>query len=149
MWDSGRFPADLGTETHSNGSGSKNAAERTQNQPRRPILRPFRGNCLVRSHVSLSEGKLFNEPRTCDQNPAEILPEAWFPARKRYCVTQSTSSYRGVRRYSRGVGDKAVGLGGSSPQRGSGEGAPSTRRACFWGANPPKKPSCTWVQNQF
>ncbi len=38
----GRFPAELGPETRSNGSGSKNNAERTENQPRKPIRMPFR-----------------------------------------------------------------------------------------------------------
>jgi hypothetical protein len=57
----GRFPAELGPETRSNGSGSKNVAERTQNWPRRPILRPFRDHFLVRTqlkikNVSFSEG---------------------------------------------------------------------------------------------
>lgn len=33
----GRFPAELGPEALSNGSGSKNGSERTQNYPRRPI----------------------------------------------------------------------------------------------------------------
>ena len=46
----GQFPAELGLETPLNGSGSKNGAERTQNQPRRPILRPFRDHVLVRTH---------------------------------------------------------------------------------------------------
>ncbi len=48
----GRFPAELGPETRSNESGSKNGAERTQNLPRRPILRPVRDHCLVRTHNS-------------------------------------------------------------------------------------------------
>ncbi len=34
----GRFPAELGPETRSNGPGSKNGAERTQNSTRREIL---------------------------------------------------------------------------------------------------------------
>ena len=60
----GWFPAELGPETRSNGSGSKNGAERTQNQPRRPILRPFRdhlcwyGPTTKIKNVSLSEGKI-------------------------------------------------------------------------------------------
>ncbi len=37
----GRFPAELGPETRSNGSGLKNGAKRTQNQPRRPIRSPI------------------------------------------------------------------------------------------------------------
>ncbi len=45
----GRFPAELGPETRYNGSGSKNGAERTQNWPRRPILKPFRDHFLVRT----------------------------------------------------------------------------------------------------
>ncbi len=46
----GWVPAELGPETRSNGWGSKNDAERTQNQPRRPILRPFRDHLLVQTH---------------------------------------------------------------------------------------------------
>ncbi len=46
-----RFPAELGPETPSNVSGSKNGAERTQNQPRRPMLRPFRDHFPVRHIV--------------------------------------------------------------------------------------------------
>ncbi len=46
----GRFSAELGPETRSNGSGSKNGAERTQNKPQRPIIRPFRDHFLVRTH---------------------------------------------------------------------------------------------------
>ena len=46
----GRFPAELGPETRSNGSGSKNGAERSHNQPKRPIMRPFRDHVLVRTH---------------------------------------------------------------------------------------------------
>ncbi len=34
----GRFPAELGPETRSSGSGSKNGEERTQNEPRRPAV---------------------------------------------------------------------------------------------------------------
>ena len=49
----GRFPAELGPETRSTGSGSKNGAERTQNQPRRPILRPFRDHFLVRPTIKI------------------------------------------------------------------------------------------------
>ncbi len=46
----GRFPAELGPETRANGSGSKNGAERTQHEPRRPIIRPSRDHVLVRTH---------------------------------------------------------------------------------------------------
>jgi len=38
----GPFMAELGPGTPLNGSGPKNGAERAQQQPRRPILRPFR-----------------------------------------------------------------------------------------------------------
>ncbi len=48
----GRFPAELGPETRSNGSGLKNGADRTQHWARRPILRPFRDHFLVRTHNS-------------------------------------------------------------------------------------------------
>ena len=40
-------PAELGPETRCNGSGSNNGAERTQNEPRRPSIRPVRGEFLV------------------------------------------------------------------------------------------------------
>ncbi len=60
----GRFPAELGPETRSAGSGSKNGAERAQNQPGRPILKPVRDHFLVRTvpttkikNVLLSEGQ--------------------------------------------------------------------------------------------
>ncbi len=43
----GRFPAKLSPKTPLNGPGSNNDVERTQNQPRRPILMPFRNECLV------------------------------------------------------------------------------------------------------
>ncbi len=46
----GRFPAELGPKTRSNGSGSKNGAECTQNEPRRPIIKPFRDHFLIRTH---------------------------------------------------------------------------------------------------
>ncbi len=46
----GRFPAELGPETPLFGSGSKNGAEITLNDPRGPILRPFRDHFLVRTH---------------------------------------------------------------------------------------------------
>ena len=42
----GRFSAKLGPKTPLNGSGSKNGVERTQNQPRRPIIVPFRDHFL-------------------------------------------------------------------------------------------------------
>ena len=45
----GRFPAELGPETRSKGSGSKNGAERTQNQPRGLIRMSFRDNFVVHS----------------------------------------------------------------------------------------------------
>ncbi len=37
-----RIPAELGRKTSCNGAGSKNGAERTQTQPRRPIVAQFR-----------------------------------------------------------------------------------------------------------
>jgi hypothetical protein len=40
----GQLPAELGPETRSNGSGSKNGADTTQNYPQGPIPRPFREN---------------------------------------------------------------------------------------------------------
>jgi hypothetical protein len=46
----GRFPAELGPESRSNRSDSENGDERTQNCPKRPILRPFRDHVLVRTH---------------------------------------------------------------------------------------------------
>ena len=59
----GRLPAELGPEARSNGSGSENGAERTQNWPRRPLLRPFRDHVEVPDpqlkieNVSLSEAE--------------------------------------------------------------------------------------------
>ena len=46
----GKFPTELGPETHSNGSGSRNGAEHIQTQPRKPIIRPFRDHVLVHIH---------------------------------------------------------------------------------------------------
>ncbi len=43
----GYFSAKLGPETHSNGSGLTNCAERTINHPWGPISRSFPGNFLV------------------------------------------------------------------------------------------------------
>jgi hypothetical protein len=43
----GRFPAKLGPGTPLNKSGSKNGAERTSNQPQRPILIPCRDHFLI------------------------------------------------------------------------------------------------------
>ncbi len=45
----GRFSAKLGPATPPNGSGSNNDAAFTQNQPRTPIINPFRGQFLVRA----------------------------------------------------------------------------------------------------
>jgi hypothetical protein len=42
----GRFPAELCPETPLNGSCSKNGVERIYNQPRKPILMPFRSGFL-------------------------------------------------------------------------------------------------------
>ncbi len=42
----GSFPAKLGPKTPLNRSGSKTGLERTGNQPRKPILIPFRDHCL-------------------------------------------------------------------------------------------------------
>ncbi len=39
----GRFLATVGPQAPFNGPGSKNGAERTQHQPRRPLLGSFRG----------------------------------------------------------------------------------------------------------
>ncbi len=44
----GRFPAELGPETRSNGSGSKHGSE-----PRKPILRTFRDHFLVRTQLKI------------------------------------------------------------------------------------------------
>ncbi len=43
----GRFPAELGPDTRSNGPGSKYGAERAQNKPRRQIIRQFRSHFLA------------------------------------------------------------------------------------------------------
>ena len=45
-----RFPAELGPETRSNGSGLTNGADRTQNEPRRPIINQFINHSLVQTH---------------------------------------------------------------------------------------------------
>jgi hypothetical protein len=45
----GRFFAAVGPKTPLNGSGSKNGAECTTKQPRKPIIRPFRGSFLIQA----------------------------------------------------------------------------------------------------
>ncbi len=46
----GQLVAQVGPRTPLIGSGSKNGAERTQNQPRGPIRMRFRDHFLVRAH---------------------------------------------------------------------------------------------------
>ena len=80
-----RFPAELGPETRSNGSGSKDGAERNENQPRRPSLRPFRDHFpagptlpfprLQKPHGMALECILRAESR-CKSNGAPDSPKA-------------------------------------------------------------------------
>ncbi len=49
FWFLGHFLSKVGPRTPLFGSGSKNGAERTQHQPRGPILMSFRDSFVVRS----------------------------------------------------------------------------------------------------
>ncbi len=78
-WLFGRFPAKLGPKTPLNGSGSKNGAERTYNQPRRPIQIPFRDQCLFdhKKYNLKSSQKSYPEHDLCRNTLRCFIHGAW------------------------------------------------------------------------